>query len=51
MSGTKPNERQAAEPPRGGPVRLTWWVLLCVALGLLSLAWACWIAVLMMIPV
>ncbi len=32
-------------------MRLTWWVLAWVALGLLGLAWAGWIAVLMMIPV
>lgn len=32
-------------------MRLRWWVLAWVAPGFLSLAWAGWIAVLMMIPV
>lgn len=45
------NDAQTAGPPPGGRMRLTWWVLAWVALGLLGLAWACWVAVLMMIPV
>lgn len=45
------NDAQTTPPPPGGCMRLTWWVLPWVVLGLLSLAWAGWVAVVLMIPV